>query len=115
FGAKGAVRFGVIFLALFALLVVFAMIDRTRNTWSGHLEEVGVVGDTVYFKRASVSRGSPQPIVTLNGQPLYPANDQKKEVKDTNMVRAGYDEATGLTIYTPRKTRSSEAKKEQSA
>src|SRR4030095_1950208 len=115
FGAKGAVRCGVIFLALFALLLVFAMIDRSRTPQIEQFEEVSAVGDTVYFQRALISRGSPQPIFTLNGQALYPANDQKKEVKDTNMVRAGYDEATGLTIYTPRKTRSSEAKKEQSA
>jgi len=115
FGVKGAVRFAAIFLALFALLLIFAMIDRTRTSQIEQFEEVSAVGDTVYFQRALISRGSAQPIVTLNGQVLYPANDQKKEVKDTNMVRAGYDEATGLTIYTPRKPRSSEAKKEQSA
>lgn len=107
----GATRFGAIFLGLFSVVVVFAIVDRARTAGLEQFEEVSAVGDAVYFQRATSRQGAVA--ATLNGQPLYPVTDQKKELKDTNMVRVGHDQATGLTIYTPRKARSSEPQKKE--
>lgn len=111
FSSRGAVRFGAVFLGLFALVAVFAIIDRARTARLEQFEEISAVGDTVYFQRGDTGQGAPA--VTLNGQPLSPVNDQKKELKDTNMVRVGHDQTTGLTIYTPRKARTSQSRRKE--
>jgi hypothetical protein len=46
---------------------------------------------------------APPVVATLNGQPLYIIDNEKKELKDTTMLRVGRDDATGLTVYTSRK------------
>jgi hypothetical protein len=107
----GAMRFGAVFLGLFSVVVVFAIVDHARTARLEQFEEVSAVGDTVYFQRATSRQGAV--VATLNGQPLYPVTDQKKELKDTNMVRVAHDQTTGLNIYTPRKARSSEPRKKE--
>ena len=112
--SSGAFRLGTIFFGLFAIVAVFAVIDRQRTTTVEQFEELSAVGDTVFFQRSTLAQGASPVVATLEGVPLYAANDQKKELKDTNMLRVARDETSGLAIYTPRRTGSrGTGKKEQ--
>ena len=102
---KTAIRLGSVFLAAFLLIITLNVIERVRGKPLEQFHEVSAVGDDVYFQRPLLDDKTAfaEPIVSLNGVALYLVDGNKRELKDTNMVRAGRDAATGLSIYTPRK------------
>jgi hypothetical protein len=100
---KGACRFGAVLLAAIVLLGLLATRDRARVEKLEQFEEVSAVGDTAYFRRPAGRQEPALAVATLRGQPLYLLTEDKRELKDTNMLRVARDDASGLAIYTPRK------------
>lgn len=98
-------RLGSALLAAFLLIIALNVIERIREKPLEQFSEVSAVGDSSYFQRPSLDDKAAlaEPIVALDGVALYIVDGNKRELKDTNMVRAGRDAATGLAIYTPRK------------
>jgi hypothetical protein len=92
----------MILLGALAVIVVLAVRDRARVADLEHFEESSAVGDTAYFRRPREPQTSSPVVVTLDGQPLYLIDNEKKEVRDTAMLRVGRDDVSGLSVYTPR-------------
>jgi hypothetical protein len=100
---KGAQRLGTVLLGALAVIVVLAVRDRARVADLEHFEESTAVGDTAYFRRSRAAQMPPPVVARLNGQPLYIIDNEKRELKDTAMLRVGRDDAAGLSVYTSRK------------
>ena len=102
---KSAFRFGAALLLALLLIIALALIDRLRERPLEQFLEISAVGDTVYFGRPALDNKAAfaEPVAVLDGVPLYIVDGNKRELKDTNMVRVGRDAASGLSIYTPRK------------
>lgn len=92
--------------ALVAGLAVIAgttAIDRARVHKLEQFTELTGVGDTAYFVVPTTPLKPPVAAATLNGQLLFPVSYEMLDPRDTNMLRVGRDDATGLTVYRPRK------------
>ena len=103
FGVKSALQLGAALLGALALIATLSLVDRGRLAALESFAELTAVGDTAYFKVPADSQELTLPAVTLNGQPLFPVANTLHELRDTEMIRAGRDATTGLTIYQPRK------------
>jgi len=93
--AKHAWWLGALFLAAFAIAVIFSFRDRARVYELEQFEEVSAVGDSTYYRPTNDVNA----VATFEGHPLFRIDNEKKEVKDTAMRRVGRDPATGLSIY----------------
>ncbi|HEX5176554.1 MAG TPA: hypothetical protein VFV83_05975 [Chthoniobacteraceae bacterium] len=97
---KPAWRLGALFLAAFAVIIVFSFRDRARVGELEQFEEISAVGDTTYYRPTNDANA----VAAFEGRPLFRIDNDKKEIRDTAMRRVGRDPATGLSIYVLRKS-----------
>ncbi len=91
FGQRPAILLGCALLAGLALMLGFAAFDRSRRAQLERFDEPTAVGDAAYFTTLAA---------TLHGQPLHPVSARRYTFRDSQMRRAGRDDATGFSIYT---------------
>ena len=92
------VRFGFALVAAFTLILGLAFLDHSHRQQLETVSETTAVGDTHYFQLPSAA-APPAIGAMLGGQPLYVAETQPFEVRDTHTRRVGGDAERGLAIY----------------
>lgn len=96
-GGTAAFRLGVALLIGVALMLALTMLDRQRRGKIEGWEEVTAVGDRSFFPPPS-SSAAPA-VVTWEAGSLTVTAGEPQKMKDTQMRRAGRDEASGMAIY----------------
>ena len=86
----------------FAAVVAFTLRDAGRVGELEHFEQVTAVGDTNYFTVPSPPPNPPAVVAHGDGKAWVPVDFAKQDHRDTQMLRAGRDDASGLTLYRPR-------------
>lgn len=102
FAPRAAVRFAVALLIGFAVVLAFTLRDSGRVADLERFEQTSAVGDTNYFNIPSPLPDPPTAIVQFEGKPWVPVDFDKQDFRDTQMLRVGRDDATGLALYRPR-------------
>ena len=102
FAARAAVRFAVALLIGFAIVLAFTLRDSGRVADLEKFEQTTAVGDTNYFNIPSPPPDPPTAIVQFEGKPWVPVDFDKQDFRDTQMIRVGRDDASGLALYRPR-------------
>ena len=97
--AKGL---AVAFLAGFAGILAFTLRDAGRTGEIERFEQVTAVGDTSFVKLPDPKADAGKPVVTFAEKSWVPADFEKHDLHDSQMVRAGSDSATGQAVYRPR-------------
>ena len=100
FAPRAALRLGAALLVGFAAVLAFTLRDAGRVGELEHFEQVTAVGDTNYY----VVPAPPPATAIVHWQDrAWAAVDfVKQDLHDTQMLRVGRDEASGLTLYRPR-------------
>jgi len=98
-GGTAAFGLGAALLAGLVLMLGLALVDRQRRTHLEGWEERTAVGDRHYFVPASDAT-APAVITWDAGILKVPAAEPVK-MRDTGMRKAGSDQATGVSVYTP--------------
>ncbi len=99
FGGKSAARLALALLTGLAVVAAFGVINRPRSAALEQFGELTAVGDPTYLTLPESAQKPPPAAATWEGKPLYPVSYKKLDLRDTKMLRAGRDVATGLTIY----------------
>ena len=102
FAPRAAVRFAVALLVGFAVVLAFTLRDAARAPELERFEQTTAVGDTNYFQIPSQPPNPPTAIVQWEGRAWAPVDFHKQDPRDTQMLPAGRDAASGLTLYRPR-------------
>jgi hypothetical protein len=102
FARRTAVRFCLALLIGFAAVLVFTWRDARREGELEHFDQITALGDTNYFVVPSPPPNPPEAIVQWEGRSWVPENFVKHDLRDTQMLRVGRDEPSGLTLYRPR-------------
>jgi hypothetical protein len=99
-GRETAVRLGAALLAALFLVLVLVWRDNGQRTRMETTAELTAVGDAHYFSMPSPLPTPPfQPVASLRGEPLYPADFRRHEFHPDDMTRIGLDEKGGYILY----------------
>jgi hypothetical protein len=96
---RSAVWFVVAFLALFAGVTGFSLVERPKAATIETFAQSTAAGDNHYYQAPEPALAIPEPIFTWQGRPWAPVIDDKVKVDDPKMRRVARDETTGLSIY----------------
>jgi hypothetical protein len=99
FAPRTAVRIGAAMLIGFVAVLAFTVRDARREIELEHFDQISAFGDTNYFVVPSPPPDPPVAIVQWEGRAWVPENFVKRDLRDTQMLRVGSDQATGLILY----------------
>jgi hypothetical protein len=102
FAPRAVVWLGSAVLIGFAAVLAFTLRDSGRESDLEHFDQVTALGDTHYFVVPSPPPDPPVAIVQWQGRAWVPVDFTKHDLRDTQVIRIGRDEASGLVLYRPR-------------
>jgi hypothetical protein len=102
FASRAAAGLCAAVLAGFAVVVGFSVIDHPKAAAIEQFAQVTAAGDAHYYTVPVPALAVPEPVVKWQGHDWAPKNFEKSKIDDPDMIRAGKDEANGLSIYQPR-------------
>jgi len=101
FAPRAAMWLGVVVLVGFAAVLACTLRDAGREDELEHFDQITALGDTHYFVVPSPPPNPPVAIVQWQGRAWVPVDFEKRDLRDTQMLRIGRDEISGLTLYPP--------------
>ena len=99
YAPRAAVQLGIAMLIGFVAVLAFTVRDARRELELEHFDQISAFGDTNYFVVPSPAPEPPVAIVQWEGRAWVPENFIKRDLRDTQMLRVGSDEASGLILY----------------
>src|SRR5438309_9016306 len=97
-GKKVALIFGAALLGGFALIMAFAIYDKSQRAVLERVEEPTAVGDNAWFHPPEKFDSSAV-FATYEGQPLYPTGADRYDLRDSKMIKVGMDDSKSFWIY----------------
>ena len=102
FAPRAATSICAALLVAFAGVVAYSVVDHPQAAALEQFAEITAAGDTHYYTVPVPTLAVPEPVVKWREHAWAPVNYEKSKIDDPDMIRAGKDDANGLSIYHPR-------------